>query len=215
MPPRNSPVVRRYRFGRVLTSDLGFEAHRPPGEREPARFRPVSKGLPPTAVEDGLLPNRSSSKSRCSACKNRRMDPSDLELRNRTYAQFVELGRAPAAEEAGPDPAEVRRGWQRLHDAHALVLDEATGAIRMANPFSAVATPYRVHADGRWWYANCAWDAFGIAAALHCDATIETACPDCGDPLTIDVRDGAPSREDLVFHCLVAAAHWWDDIGFT
>ena len=67
----------------------------------------------------------------------------------------------------------------------------------------------------RSWFANCAWDAFGICAALHVDGRIETECPDCGDPITVDVRDERPDDESLLFHCLVPAARWWDDIGFT
>src|SRR5881227_4209791 len=94
------------------------------------------------------------------------MDAGDLELRRRTYARFVELGRAPALDELG-EREDVLAGWRRLHDAHALVLNPATDELRMANPFSAVPTAYRVRAAGRWWYANCAWDAFGICAALN------------------------------------------------
>jgi hypothetical protein len=142
------------------------------------------------------------------------MDAGDLELRRRTYARFVELGRAPAPEELG-EREEVLAGWRRLHDAHALVLNPATDELRMANPFSAVPTAYRVRAAGRWWYANCAWDAFGICAALHVDGRIETSCPDCGEPVSVDVRDEKPDRDTLLFHCLVPAAHWWDDIVFT
>src|SRR5687768_8269494 len=141
------------------------------------------------------------------------MRQGDLVVRNRTYARFVELGRAPAAEEVG-EPAEVRWAWQRLHDAHALVLDES-GAIRMANPFSAARTPYRVQAAGRSWYANCAWDAFGICAALHVDGRIDTICADCGDPVTVEVRDMRPDDPSLLFHSLVPAGRWWDDIVFT
>jgi hypothetical protein len=137
----------------------------------------------------------------------------DLELRNETYRRFVELGRAPAPEEVG-DADEVQAAWRRLHDAHALVLD-GDGTLRMANPFSAVPTPYRVEAGGRSWYANCAWDAFGICAALHVDGRIATACPDCGEPIVVEVRDERPDDESLVFHCLVPAAQWWDDIVFT
>ena len=85
----------------------------------------------------------------------------------------------------------------------------------MANPFSAVPTAYRVQAGGRWWYANCAWDAFGICAALHSDGRIEASCPDCGEPVSVDVRDTRPDDESLLFHCLVPAAQWWDDIVFT
>ena len=147
------------------------------------------------------------------------MNEDDLALRNLTYARFVELGRAPTATEIavvdGRDRAEVLAGWERLQAQHALVLDLATGEIRMANPFSGVPTAHRVRAAGRWWYANCAWDAFGICAGLHEDGRIESSCPDCGESLRIAVRDQHPDDASLLFHCLVPAARWWDDIVFT
>ena len=147
------------------------------------------------------------------------MTPGEIELRNHTYRLFVELGRAPSPGEVSAamtsTPSEVLYGWRVLHDEHALVLNQSGSEIRMVNPFSAVPTAYRVETGGRRWYANCAWDAFGICAALHSDGTIETSCPDCGDPLTVNVRDEQPDDTSLVFHCLVPAAQWWDDIVFT
>jgi hypothetical protein len=119
------------------------------------------------------------------------------------------------ANQAGRPADAVRAAWQELHEAHALVLDPATSEIRMANPFSAVPTPYRVRAADRRWYANCAWDAVGICAALHTDGRIESSCPDCGEPLNLEVHDQRIDDESLLFHCLVPAAHWWDDIVFT
>jgi Alkylmercury lyase len=149
----------------------------------------------------------------------REVDAQVLEVRNLTYRMFVDLGRAPTAEEvaraAGVSSAQVEAVWRELHHAHALVLDPATADIRMANPFSAVPTAYRVHAAGRQWYGNCAWDAVGICAALHADGRIETACPDCGEVIALEVRDQRVDDERLFFHCLVPAAHWWDDIIFT
>jgi hypothetical protein len=146
------------------------------------------------------------------------VDDADVALRNATYRRFVAVGRAPSpdevADDLGSDVGAVRSGWRRLHTAHALVLD-ADGSIRMANPFSAVPTPHRVLAGARWWYANCAWDAFGVCAALQVDGRIESSCPDCGEPLVVEVRDGRPDRDDLLFHCLVPARAWWDDIAFT
>ena len=142
------------------------------------------------------------------------MDDADIAIRNRTYARFVEAGRAPTPAEVG-EPDAVLAAWRRLHDAHALVLNAATDELRMCNPFSAVPTSYRVQAHGRWWYANCAWDAFGICAALHVDGRIETSCPDCGEPIAVEVRDERPDDESLVFHCLVPARDWWADIVFT
>ena len=142
------------------------------------------------------------------------MNDADLDLRRRTYAFMVERGRAPAARELG-DRDEILAGWRRLHDAHALVLNPATDEIRMLNPFSAVPSAFRVRAADRWWYANCAWDAFGVCAALHVDGRIESSCPDCGEPIAVEVRDGRPDDDSLLFHVLVPAARWWNDITFT
>jgi hypothetical protein len=138
------------------------------------------------------------------------MDDRDLELRNLTYRRFVELGRAPAADELGLPTEKVLAGWRRLHDGHALILDR--DEIRMANPFSAVPTRYRVQAGGRSWFANCAWDAFGICVVLGGDGRIEV---DGDDPIAVEVRGARPDDESLLFHCLVPAAHWWDDIVYT
>jgi len=155
----------------------------------------------------------------CSVWKGAGVDEPDLRLRALIYGLFVELGRAPTAGEVaaagGVSREDVLSGWRRLHDQHALVLGQARDEIRMANPFSAVPTAYRVQADGRWWYASCAWDAFGICAALHADGRIETSCPDCGDALNVEVREQRPDDQSLLFHCLVPAARWWDDIVFT
>jgi hypothetical protein len=142
------------------------------------------------------------------------VDAADIALRNHTYAAFIELGRAPTPDELGPVD-DVLSGWRRLHDGHALVLDPATDELRMLNPFSAVPTAYRVRAGGRWWYANCAWDALGVCAALHVGGREETSCPDCGEPIALEIRDELPDDTSLLFHCLVPAAHWWDDIVFT
>jgi hypothetical protein len=138
----------------------------------------------------------------------------DLGIRNRTYGLIVELGRVPLAEEVGP-VEDVRAAWRRLHDQHALVLDPLGEEIRMANPFSAVPTAYLVEAGGRRWFGSCAWDAFGILAALESDGRIETVCPDCGRSISVEVRAGRVDDESLLFHCLVPAASWWDDIVFT
>jgi Alkylmercury lyase len=147
------------------------------------------------------------------------MDERDRSVRIRTYSLFVDRGRAPTAEEAaafeGVTREELVASWRRLEEAHALVLDPATDEIRMANPFSAVPTNFRLHAADRDWWANCAWDAFGICVVLGEDGRIESACPDCREPIRLDVRGGRPDDEALVFHCLVPAAQWWDDIVFT
>jgi hypothetical protein len=148
------------------------------------------------------------------------VDELDLRIRNHLYASFVRDGTAASVSEAA-EALElaadvVADAYRRLHDAHALVLEPDRIEIRMLNPFSAVATPHRVLASGRSWFANCAWDALGILAALHTDGAIESSCPDCGEQLELEVRDGALVRgAELLVHFVVPARRWWDDIAFT
>jgi hypothetical protein len=144
----------------------------------------------------------------------------DLRIRNKVYSSFVRTGNAPGADAVAAalelPVDDVANGYQRLHDAHALVLHPGTTQIRMLNPFSTVETPHRVEAGGRSWFANCAWDALGITAALHEDGSVRSACPDCAEPLELEVRDGRLVRgADLLVHFVVPARHWWDDIAFT
>jgi hypothetical protein len=148
------------------------------------------------------------------------MDELDLGIRNHVYATFIADGRAPTAAETGAalvlGEDEVVDAYRRLHDGHALVLHAGTTEIRMLNPFSAVETPHRVDADGRSWFANCAWDALGIPAALHADGAVRSECPDCGEPLELEVRDGELVHgADVLVHFVVPARRWWDDIAFT
>ena len=147
------------------------------------------------------------------------MDERELAIRNHVYGRFVETGLAPRAAdvagELGLTPGEAQAAFHRLHDAHALVLEPGRDEILMLNPFSCVPTPYRVEADSRSWYANCGWDAFGILAALEVDGHISSSCPDCTEPIEIDVGDGRPGPDDHVFHVLLPASRWWDDIVFN
>ena len=78
----------------------------------------------------------------------------DWALRHFVYGYIVEHGRPPTAAEAasaleiGKD-GRVQAAYERLHRRHALFLDPANGSIRMAHPFSGVATSFRVTSNGR------------------------------------------------------------------
>jgi hypothetical protein len=148
------------------------------------------------------------------------VDELDLRIRNHLYASFTRDAAAPTTADTaaafGLSEEEAAAVYRRLHDAHAIVLHDGTTEIRMLNPFSTAETPHRVEADGRSWYANCAWDALGIPGALHGDGLVRSACPDCGEELELEVRDGELARgADLLVHFVVPARHWWDDIVFT
>ena len=111
---------------------------------------------------------------------------------------------------------EVVGAFERLH-AKRLLLPEPNDPtrIRMAPPFSGVPTKFPVEANGRKYYANCVWDAYGIAAALHCDAISRASDGHTGEPLTLEVKNGVPVLKPYLAHFAVPAAHWWDNLVFT
>lgn len=144
----------------------------------------------------------------------------DNEVRFAIYRFLVDHGRAPVpvevADALGTSALDVEEAFRRLHDAHVIVLAPGTPYVWMANPFSALPTPFQVAVGERTYWGNCIWDALGIVAALEADdATVHARCPDCSEELEIGVRNGELSSTGGVVHYAVPAAHWWDDIGFN
>jgi Alkylmercury lyase len=110
----------------------------------------------------------------------------------------------------------VREGLERLHAAHALVLDQVTREVRMALPFSNVPTPYRLESHGRSWNANCAWDAIALARLLDLRRAVLVDAGGAGRPgRALGVADGRPVERDGVISLPRPAWRWWDDIVFT
>jgi hypothetical protein len=85
----------------------------------------------------------------------------------------------------------------------------------MANPFSAVPTPFLVKAGRRSYYGNCIWDAMGIPAMLKQDATVEASCGCCSTAMKLKITNGSLEEAHGIAHFAIPAAHWWDDIVFN
>ena len=144
----------------------------------------------------------------------------DREVRLAIYRTIVDEGRPPTAPELagslGVAASDVEDAYRRLADGHAIVLAPGTPYVWMANPFSAIPTPFEVTVGERRHFGNCIWDALGIPACLHADATIRTFCPDCADSISLEVRgDTLDAPFDATIHFAVPAARWWEDIGAT
>jgi hypothetical protein len=85
----------------------------------------------------------------------------------------------------------------------------------MAMPFSNSQTAFTVIAGGRAYYANCAWDAFGVPALLKTDARIFSTCGDCGGVIERKVSRATVMDPRGAVHFALPARRWWDDVGFT
>jgi alkylmercury lyase-like protein len=152
------------------------------------------------------------------ATRDQRMDL-DLQVKLAIYRRFATTGHRPEAaqiaREVGADVPTVLGAFRRLRAERVLFLEPDDATIRMAPPFSGVPTQHVVEAGGVAYHANCAWDALGIPAALGRTATVRSRCEQSLEPLRLDVTDAGPGPSEWLFHCLVPAAQWWQDLVFT
>jgi Alkylmercury lyase len=143
----------------------------------------------------------------------------ETEVKLEIYETIGRTTKAPTVEEVavtlGKPAAEIQAAFHSLAQKRLLFLEPGTSQIRMAPPFSAVETAFRVVVQDKSYFANCIWDALGIAAALHSDADVYTICDDCKTALSLQVRNGAPVPQECIIHFAVPPAHWWDDIVYT
>jgi hypothetical protein len=135
------------------------------------------------------------------------------------YAHFVATAQPPTIDQTAQHLAissDAATTLYRALDArHALLLEPGSARIRMANPFSAIPTQFEVTANGHTYWANCAWDAFGIPAALHADADIRARCAFAGTPLHIQVRGASFFGDSGLVHFALPCRRWYDDLVFT
>ncbi len=111
---------------------------------------------------------------------------------------------------------EVAAIFQQLYKKRLLVLEpDNEKKIRMAPPFSGIETQHTVEINHKSYFANCAWDTYGIAAALHRDAVIRSKCADCDQSIELEIKDGQSGKEECLIHFAVPAAQWWNDIIYT
>lgn len=147
------------------------------------------------------------------------------------FNHFADTTHPPSVEETAQrfniNNEEAGELYKELHNRHAFFLEPNTLTIRMANPFSGIPTDFRVHANGKTYFANCAWDMLGVPAALHCDAVIDAVFTESNDSVQLEIKngniyalDGVPAAEDgdgssLLVHFPLPFARWYDDLVFT
>jgi hypothetical protein len=169
------------------------------------------------------------------------------QFRHFVYSHFADTTRPPDVDETARHfniPAEeAGEIYKDLHNRHAFFLEPGTLTVRMAWPFSAIPTDFKVQADGKTYYANCAWDMLGIPVVLQTNAVLEAVCTESNESAHLEVRDGQitnlvatrgarrhegslpPTSETLrpfgaqsdilLIHFPLPFARWYDDLVFT
>lgn len=145
--------------------------------------------------------------------------PLDRDVRRYVYDVVIARAVAPSAQETaaalGVSQDQARAAFERLAEAHELVLQRETREVLMAMPFSAVPTPFVTRVGAISYFANCAWDALGVSAMLKQDAHVVTTCGCCASAMELDVRAGKLEPASGSVHFCVPARRFWDNIVFT
>jgi len=195
-----------------------------PGSSRPAPRdgrKPDLSGLATTTAAEkvqGFSPAKAARRSDTEDLLAHLFAPLERAVRLFIYRYFLDTTRAPdldaIARETRAAEADVAAALRRLADARAIVLAPASLRIWMAHPFSAVPTAYPVTANGRTYWANCAWDAAGIVSLVGLDGESRTTCADCGEGVAMTVRGGRMIGDGVV-HYAVPPRRFWENVAYT
>lgn len=141
------------------------------------------------------------------------------QVRHFVYQHFADVTHPPSVDETALhfniSVEEAGEYYKELNNRHQFFLDPNTSNVRMAWPFSAIPTAFKVRANGKTYYANCAWDMLGIPAALHADAVIEAKCTENNESVQLEVQGGKVTNSNLLVHFPLSFSRWYDDLVFT
>jgi Alkylmercury lyase len=148
--------------------------------------------------------------------------PSPSELRKYIFDSFIQDARAPLIEEImkrfGLGREEAGRLLRDLQSAHHILLLPGTHRILMANPFSNLPTPFRVTANSKVYYANCAWDAIALHLVLELDTRIHSYCHHCGTAIEFGLSGGKRSSDEggnALVYLGTPVSKWYENLLLT
>jgi len=143
----------------------------------------------------------------------------DLQVRYHVYRFFADNCVAPSYQQIAnllsAENENVRVSFHKLHERHMIFLEPNRDSIRMANPFSARPTRFKVISGNKQWWANCAWDSLGIAAALGIDVQIKARYPDTQETVDLQVKDRRVDGKNHMVYFPLPCGQWYDDLIFT
>jgi hypothetical protein len=157
-------------------------------ELRPGVYRPDWSVVTKAAAREALG-GRTAARSGLVEKWSKRLDETEDVVWRCVLELFPALGRAPRLEEiASATKMQQERlvpVLQQLQQRDLLALDEATGSITHAYPFTGSNTGHRVHLGERVLNALCAVDALGVGSMYRRDVSIESSCHFCGAEIRI------------------------------
>jgi hypothetical protein len=140
-------------------------------------------------------------------------------VRKYVFDHFFEDTTAPTLEEVmqrfGLSRNQASSVFRELEADHHILLVPGTQRILMANPYSAVTTPFRVRIGDKRYFANCAWDTVALHVMLEEDAVVESFCHHCAEPIRITLKRGKVKLSKPSFPIIflsMPVARWYENL---
>lgn len=139
-------------------------------------------------------------------------------VRAEIFRFFLDHGHGPCSEDVRKrlriSGAELASALGRLDHPGDIVVGPGSNNVLIAHPFGSDQSGYQVRcAEGRYW-APCAQDALMLGLMLDTEIEVDATCPDCQEPIHIELRDGQ-AYGDAIIHTLLPLSHWFENIALT
>lgn len=143
------------------------------------------------------------------------MITAESELHTAIIRHVAERGFAPSTKALHellrwPEPV-VENTLGRLAEIRGVILKPNSLEVWAIHPFTLMPTPTWVEAETGGWWANCAWCALGIGAALGQDIRVLSRLGAEDEPVEFRVCGGRPSVEQLRIHFPFRPSEWWSN----
>jgi hypothetical protein len=139
----------------------------------------------------------------------------ETELHTAIIRHVAQRGCAPSIgalrETLGWTESDVRAALERLAQLRGVILKPNSFDVWAIHPFTLMPTPTWVETQSNGWWANCAWCALGIAAALREDIRVVTRLGAERETIAFRVHDGRADNERLLIHFPFPPGDWWSN----
>ena len=139
----------------------------------------------------------------------------ESELHTAIIRHVADRGFAPSTqvlrEQLGWSDSALESTLTRLAEIRGVILKPNSSDVWAIHPFTLMPTPTWVVAETGAWWANCAWCALGIGAALRQDIRVLSRVGAEHAPIEFQLKDGRPSHNNLVLHFPFRPHEWWSN----
>jgi|SRR5579864_3717133 len=140
----------------------------------------------------------------------------DGRVHHEIIQHIIAVGAAPSTDQLastlGLSAGDIEHSLKRLEDNHGVVLHPHSCRPSIIHPFSLSPTAVWIEKGEQGWWAPCMWCALGVAVLVGGTVTIHSRLGGERKDLDLEVKNGIPTRSDVLVHIAVPPRDAWVDV---